>query len=315
MKSTRRLFVLVLMCVLLAGGMIIPAFAETLQFSDVFTLRDNGNNGTVDVIADTPPVIGVPSIWGSVDKDSGMTTKTFIEFGVQNSSQASRAVLNLTISNSGTAFGTAQVKLGTYPGTGFTNLSLFAKPGSLLKSLEVPLAATGSFCCNLQVDVTNVYNGFMASGIPFLGFSLYDPQWASDPSKGQVFFTNASLEITPTDGAPVTIDIRIGGDKNKINPRSNGILSVAILSTEQFDATRVDVRSVRFGSAQAQTPPVHAVIADVNQDGKSDLVLYFRTHGTTIQCGDVSAVLIGQTFDGTLITGSDRIETIGCKEN
>ena len=187
-------------------------------------------------------IVGVPSIWGSVDKVPDMTTKTFIEFGVQNTGLASRAVLNLTISNNGTAFGTAQVKLGTYPGTGSTNLSLFAKPGSFLTSLDVPLAAPGTFCCNLQVDVTNVYNGFLASGIPFLGFSLSDPQWASDPSKGQVFFTNASLEITPNDSVPVTIDIRIGSDRNKINPKSNGILSVAILSTGQFDATRVDVR-------------------------------------------------------------------------
>jgi hypothetical protein len=315
MRIIPRHFVLVLKIVLLAGAMNLTVFGETLQFSVVFTLRDNGNDGTVDEIADTPPVIGVPSIWGSVDRVPGMTSRTFMEFGVQNTRLASRAILNLTISNSGTAFGAAQVKLGIYPGAGSTNLSRFTNPGSFLASLEVPLASSGTFCCNLQVDVTNVYNGFIASGTPFLGFSLYDPQWAADPSKGQVSFADASLEITSTNGVPVTIDIRIGSNKNKINPKSNGILSVAILSTEQFDATRVDERSIRFGSAQARTSPVHAVIADVNQDGKLDLVLYFHTQEMTIQCRDEFAVLIGQTLDGTLIAGSDRIETIGCKGN
>ena len=154
MRSRRHLFVLVLMVALLLAGKSFAAFGETIQFSDVFTLRDDGNNGTIDEIADTPPVVGVPSIWGSVDKTPDMTTKTFIEFGVQNTGLASRAVLNLTISNNGTTFGTAQVKLGDYPGTGSTNLSLFAKPGSFLTSLDVPPAAPGTFCCNLQVDVT-----------------------------------------------------------------------------------------------------------------------------------------------------------------
>jgi len=313
MTSTRRFSVLVLMLFLLAGGMMIPAFGETLQFSDVFTLRDNRNDGTVDEVADTPPIVGVPSIWGSVDKTPDMTTKTFVEFGIQTSSLASRAVLNLAISNNGTAFGTAQVKLGTYMGTGQTNLSFFAATGSFLTALEVPLAAPETFCCNFQVDVTSAYNNSVASGKPFLGFSLYDPQWASDPSKGQVFFTNGSLEITPADSVPVTIDIRIGSPRNKINPKSHGVFTVAILHTEQFDAMTVDVRTVRFGSARAQVPPVHAVFFDVNRDGLLDLVLFFRTQKTGIQCGDVSAVLIGQTLGGILFSGSDRVETVGCK--
>ncbi len=70
MRSRRHLFVLVLMATLLLAGKSFAAFGETIQFSDVFTLRDDGNNGTIDEIADTPPVVGVPSIWGSVDKRS-----------------------------------------------------------------------------------------------------------------------------------------------------------------------------------------------------------------------------------------------------
>jgi hypothetical protein len=53
-------------------------------------------------------------------------------------------------------------------------------------------------------------------------------------------------------------------------------------------------------------------ITDVNGDGNPDLLLPFNIQHTGIQCGDTFASLIGATFDGRLIQGSNAIQTEGC---
>jgi len=49
----------------------------------------------------------------------------------------------------------------------------------------------------------------------------------------------------------------------------------------------------------------------VDGDGDIDLVLHFRFGESGIACGDVEAELIGETFDGQAIRGSDAIRTVG----
>jgi hypothetical protein len=113
-------------------------------------------------------------------------------------------------------------------------------------------------------------------------------------------------------GEPVIIDIKPGNDSNLINPKSNGVISVAILSTATFDSTTVDPLSVRFGPSEA-TVVGRGHIQDVNRDGELDLVLHFNNQETGIECGDLFALLTGETIGGQPIAGSDLIRTIGCK--
>ena len=119
-------------------------------------------------------------------------------------------------------------------------------------------------------------------------------------------------QFTTTSIIPVTIDIKPGSDPNSINPRSRGVISVAILTTEDFDATTVDPLSVAFGPNGARETHNRGHIEDVDGDGDDDMVLHFNTQDTGIQCGDTSASLTGQTFGGTLIEGSDTVRTVGC---
>jgi hypothetical protein len=121
--------------------------------------------------------------------------------------------------------------------------------------------------------------------------------------------SDACAEVTT-----VSIDIKPGSSPNTINPKSQGVIPVAILTTKIFDATTVDPLSVRFGPKGAQEAHDKGHIRDVNKDGEPDLVLHFRTQATGIQCGDTSASLMGETFDGDPIQGSDTIETVGCKQ-
>ena len=110
----------------------------------------------------------------------------------------------------------------------------------------------------------------------------------------------------------VDIDIKPGSFPNSINPRSRGVIPVAILTTATFDATTVDPMSVEFGPSGASETHGTGHIEDADGDGDDDLVLHFRTQDTGIQCADTSASLMGQTFGGQSILGSDSINTVGC---
>lgn len=111
----------------------------------------------------------------------------------------------------------------------------------------------------------------------------------------------------------VSIDIKPGSFPNSINPKSKGVIPVAILTTDTFDATTVDPLSVKFGPNGATEAHGRGHTEDVNGDGKLDMVLHFNTQKTGIQCGDTSASLTGKTVEDQDIEGSDSIQTVGCK--
>lgn len=122
------------------------------------------------------------------------------------------------------------------------------------------------------------------------------------------------LEFQSTSPAkPVAIDIKPGSLPNSVNPKSKGVIPVAILTTDTFDAASVDPATVRFGKTGTEAPPVHSALEDVDGDRDTDLIFHFNTQATGIQCGDTSASLTGKTFDGQMIEGADSIKTAGCK--
>jgi len=122
---------------------------------------------------------------------------------------------------------------------------------------------------------------------------------------------NAIYRITPADIMTVSIDIMPGSDKNPVNPHSKGTLSVAVLTTDDFDASTVDANSVRFGPSAAE--PIKYRLDDVDDDGDMDLLLKFKDRDTGIECDDTEATLTGETFDEQSIAGTDSVKTVGCK--
>ena len=136
---------------------------------------------------------------------------------------------------------------------------------------------------------------------------------ADEASPGAIF---AAGEVFYFEAAPpaisVNVDIKPGSDPNSINPRSKGLIPVAILSSVDFDATLVDISTVAFGPGGAS--PVHGGHEEkVNGDDFTDMVIHFKVRETGIACGDMDATLTGETFDPTAIEGTDSVKTPGCK--
>ena len=125
-----------------------------------------------------------------------------------------------------------------------------------------------------------------------------------------------SLEPIPPPPRLRDIDIKPGSDPNSIDLGGRGVIPVAILTTEDFDATTVDPGTVCFGdaedAAQRDCTEAHARghIQDVDRDGDLDLLLHYETQQTGIDSGDTEACLTGATFGGLPITGCDSVRTV-----
>ncbi|MBN2184521.1 MAG: hypothetical protein JW746_04260 [Candidatus Krumholzibacteriota bacterium] len=122
------------------------------------------------------------------------------------------------------------------------------------------------------------------------------------------------------DTCGVLIDIKPGSDINPVNcMKLNGVIPVAILTTDCFDACEVDHTTVRFGPDGASENHFnkHGMIRhekDVDFDGDIDLVFHFLASETGIECGDCGATLSGFTFSGDYFEVCDRIVTVPDKE-
>ena len=142
---------------------------------------------------------------------------------------------------------------------------------------------------------------------------LFITDWNNDGANDILVGGNDGRVMLFLAVTPVDIDIKPGSESNSVNLKSKGIITVAILTTEDFDATTINPLSVLFGPYEAMEAHEKGHIEDVDKDGDLDLVLHFKTQDTGIGCGDIEAGLTGETFDGQAIEGFDLINTIGCQ--
>ena len=86
------------------------------------------------------------------------------------------------------------------------------------------------------------------------------------------------------------------------------MIPVAILSTDDLDASTVEPTTVGFGPWDASA--VHWALEDVDDDGDFDMICHFKTQETGIIAGDTEANLIGWTTGGIPISGTDSVRTV-----
>lgn len=119
---------------------------------------------------------------------------------------------------------------------------------------------------------------------------------------------------------PVEIDIKPGSDTNSINlGRSNGVLPVAIVTTDDFDATSVDTSDlslIQFGDPNvvARASPLRTALEDVDGDGDTDLIMHFsmreiRSSGALLPVSS-EAELTAVTTGGDPIAGMVSVRIV-----
>jgi hypothetical protein len=125
-----------------------------------------------------------------------------------------------------------------------------------------------------------------------------------------------------------TFDVQPGSCPNPFNPKSNGVTTVALLGTGDFDVNDISMATLRL---EGVVSPVWVRIADVGSavqgnghpcadttpDGIADLSMKFATQDIAAALGPVikrDAVTLGLTcrlVDGTVIEGEDVVTIVG----
>jgi len=114
----------------------------------------------------------------------------------------------------------------------------------------------------------------------------------------------------------VGIDIKPGQrGVARINPKSRHDIPVALLSSRDFDAMKVDVSSLTFGStgderslAKCYKRGVH-----VNRDRRRDLLCLFENDQANFETTDEEAILRGVTEDGTPFEARGMLKVVAEK--
>jgi hypothetical protein len=110
----------------------------------------------------------------------------------------------------------------------------------------------------------------------------------------------------------VEIDIKPGSDPNSINLCSHGIVPIAILSGDGFDATTVDPSTVEFAGASIRVKGKGALqysLEDVDGDGDLDLVTQISVENLDLDGGSTTATVSGLA-GGVPFEGTDSVNIV-----
>ena len=117
----------------------------------------------------------------------------------------------------------------------------------------------------------------------------------------QTSFATGSYKLTVSGVTPammqVNIDVKPGQSKDtRLNPKSRGVVPVAILSKEGFHPMEVDHTSLGFGASgeEKSLQGCHKQGKDLNGDGVPDLVCNFDNEKTNFEIGETTGIVKGK---------------------
>lgn len=166
-------------------------------------------------------------------------------------------------------------------------------------------------------------------------FGLTDLEFLSgDPADPERIPLELEREFTIKGGCSIEVDISIKSDDDQatINPNRQGLITVSILNTDDFDPSRVDFDSLRFGAPDVVkngggAEPAHSGLLedvdgdgdpdivphweDVDDDGDLDLLVHFPIEDAGFDGDESRARLEGKTKDGIPIYGTSPVTLVG----
>lgn len=175
--------------------------------------------------------------------------------------------------------------------------------------LDSPQDDNGQF----NFDNTNVgcdiALGASGSGTESFTFT-FDMSFGKTPDDAVQNFIDANVEPV----IEVEIDVKPGSDENPLNLKSQGLLPVAVLTTEEFDAQTVDPETAMLVDPEILVSPTTATksaVEDVDEDGDLDLLLFFDV-ADLVDNGSVDeqtafVTLLAEDTDGAALIGMDLV--------
>jgi hypothetical protein len=136
------------------------------------------------------------------------------------------------------------------------------------------------------------------------------------------FYIYGDVPIYLVVSAPkVTVDIKPGSDTNVINLKSKGVVPVAVLTADGFDAAEVDPATVLFAGAA----PVRWTLEDVDGDGDKDMLFHFKTEELNLNENSTEATLTARlsapamsksaaTSNAPTVSGTDKVRILSSKK-
>jgi hypothetical protein len=141
------------------------------------------------------------------------------------------------------------------------------------------------------------------------------------------FYGNIPINLV-TVASGMVIDIKPGNEQNNINLKSNGVVPVAALTTDQFDAATIDPATARFAGAT----PAQWSLEDVDGDGDNDVIFHFKTQELGLSeesteatltaqlagaplTGQMTMMSAAQASGGAVVSGTDKVKIIGAKKS
>jgi|RhiMethySRZTD1v2_1073278.scaffolds.fasta_scaffold1524752_1 hypothetical protein len=110
----------------------------------------------------------------------------------------------------------------------------------------------------------------------------------------------------------VSIDVKPGDNPTSLEPKREGMVPIAVLSSKEFDATAVDLTSIRAGATGTEGSMFRSMKEDVDHDGDVDLIILFRVADLALTCNAKAVTVKGKTAQGRDFEGTETVTMSGC---
>lgn len=118
------------------------------------------------------------------------------------------------------------------------------------------------------------------------------------------------VDMSSGEPVDVQVDIKPGSEQNSINLKSKGVVPVAVLATDDFDATTIDPATAQFAGAA----PERWSFEDVDDDGDDDIIFHFRTQELALDQNSTEATLTANLLTGEEVSGTDEVRIVPSKK-
>jgi hypothetical protein len=107
------------------------------------------------------------------------------------------------------------------------------------------------------------------------------------------------------------VDVKPGSSENTVNLSSGGVLTIAVLGSDELNAADIDAASVRAGGASLRMVggALDGGLDHANDDAHLDFV--FKVETSQIVVADGRLEVTGLTYGGVAFRGSDEVRLVG----